>query len=1002
MKRRLLIFNSALAALLVALAGASWWLGWIDFYQPLWLMALLGLPLLLWVAYRGIAGLPPATSSLATAVRTVVLLLVIFALADLQLVLRNDGLCVFFLIDRSASIPEHIVEQELAYARQVSEEKGPDDQVGVTVFGRQASIEALPSPEFQVSTLRSAVDPNHTNLEQAVRLTMAAFPANMRRKLVLITDGNQNNGEVLEAVRDVAAEGVAVDVLPVSYDYPQEVLVEKIFLPDRIRENETFDLKVHIRSLAQNGGELTIYRDGVPVAREEVELQAGANTFVVPQKLVDPGFFTYTARITPRSDQIAQNNQATNYVYIQGESRVLIVSPTLEEAKYLAAACRSENLEVDIVGPEELPLTLGGLQNHDCVVLCNIPAELIPQGLEQMDMLRAAVRDLGIGLVMVGGINSFGAGDYDNTPIEEALPVTMDIKQKRIIPKGSLALILHTCEFPDGNYWAKEISKEAIRTINAQDEVGVVYYDWNRGEQWLFDLQAAQNKQKLYNLIDGVEPGDMPAFGPPFQLAYNGLINSDAMVKHMIVISDGDPTSPAPQMIKNMAAAGITCSTVGINPHTPRDVDVLKYIARNTGGRYYFARDPAELPRIFVKEAKVVKRSLIFNEPFQPLLVMSGELTKGLTADELPPLNAYVATTAKPRAMVPIVSDNENHDPVLAYWRYGLGKSVAFTSDASSNWAADWVMWEKYNKFWGQAIRWASRKRDTSNLEISTRLEGTSGKMIVDAIDEDGNFVNLLKMNARLVDPENEGQELTIRQTAPGRYEADFDASEVGINLLSVSYLNPDTGQQGFMASGVSVPYSAEYRELQTNTPLLEEVAETAGGRLLAGDPATDPVFVSTLPPVEAFQPVWYWLAAVALCLFLLDVVLRRVLLTRHDLVTGWHRVLAVFGRERERQSDDTMDALLRRKRAVFQQQGEQTGSFQEELARRSRQPRDDIETVVAAGETPDKPAAAAPPPATGDAAKPPPEQEESSYTGRLLAAKRRAREKKDNQQDED
>ena len=128
----------------------------------------------------------------------------------------------------------------------------------------------------------------------------------------------------------------------------------------------------------------------------------------------------------------------------------------------------------------------------------------------------------GAGLIMLGGENSFGAGGYEKTPIEETLPVTMDIRQKKINPKGALVLVLHTCEFPNGNYWAKEISKKAIETVNRQDDVGVLIYGGG-GEQWLFKLRPAEGKSFMYAKIDEASPGDMPSFAPAFEKARTKL-----------------------------------------------------------------------------------------------------------------------------------------------------------------------------------------------------------------------------------------------------------------------------------------------------------------------------------------------------------------------------------------------------------------------------------------------------------------------------------------------
>jgi uncharacterized membrane protein len=1009
MKRKhFIIHGSILLVLLGGLAALSL-MSVVEYFEPIWLLALLLLPGFIWVASRGRSGLPAPINTASSTVRSILFIILILCLADIQVVLRSNSLCVMFLLDHSASIPNNILDEELNYVNAAVETKDGKDTAGIIVFGENASVEHTPEKMLNVERIDSFVNRDYTDLASAVSLASATFPENARRKLVLITDGNENQGDLVQAVRDAAGSGIVTDILPVNYDYPSEVLVDKVYLPDKIKEKETFDLKVQVHSLRPGPATLTIFRNGEPLTSDEVMLDRGDNTFNVSMKIEEPGFYTFSARISTDpeklKDTITQNNQASSYVYIQGASRVLLVAPSDIEARYLAQACLRDNLEADIIGPESLPDSLGQLQNYDCIVLANVSADQL--SAEQMSMLQANVRDLGVGLVMVGGENSFGAGSYEQTPIEEALPVSMDIKQKKINPKGALAIILHTCEFPQGNFWAKEISKKAIETVNSQDDVGILLYDWDGGDRWLFELRAADNKAFMFNKIDNAMPGDMPSFIPTMKLAHEGLLKSDAMVKHMIIISDGDPASPSPTKIKEMADDGITISTIAINPHSPRDVDIMRYIAHTTGGKYYRTDDPSKLPQIFIKEAKVVKRSLIFNQQFQPMLVLSTELTKGIQPSEIPPLLAYVATTPKPRATVVMTSDNENEDPILAYWRYGLGKSVAFTSDATSNWAKDWVAWDKYEKLWTQTIRWASRKREQNNLHIRTRMDGHQGKLIIDAIDEKGAYINFLKMNARMVDVNNNGHSLDIRQTAPGKYEASFSARETGVNILNIGYQNPQTGGQGFIATGIAVPYSPEFRELEYDVDLLARAARAGGGKLLKGDISQDNVFSSDMPPTMSYRSVMEYLLMLGLLVFFIDVVLRRVIITREDLSSTLANIkLALLKRRIEGERDETMDALLKRKEKSKERKkggAEVSRDFQASLQKRSAEKDSATPDVRAqlADQVSEKDAPKAAPAEKKKAARTKADETDSGsdYTSRLLAAKKRALKKDDEEE---
>ena len=1008
MTRKLIIIHSVIVAVVLAILGGLWLVERVDFFDPVWLLALLALPAFPYLASKGLSGLPPKVNLVATTVRSVLFLLAVALLADVQYVQHNERVCVLFLLDRSASIPEHIYPQQLTYVNGAMVERGRKDSAGIVVFAEDASVELTPSMELQVDRLYSAVSADYTDLQSAVELATAVFPEDARKKIVIISDGNENLGNILKGAEYAAANQVQIDVLPVFYSIEHEVLVEKVDVPDRIRENEPFDLKVHVRSTDATTGKLTIYQNGRPISSAVVDLQAGENTLVQPITVNEPGAHTYTARIEPAtgSDTVPGNNQASDFVYIRGDSRVLFVSPNDEEVRYLVEACHEEKLETTVIRPSELPHTMEDLQNYDCIVLANVESAAFTGS--QMENIRRNTYDMGVGLIMIGGNDSFGAGGYELTPIEEALPVSMDIKQKKINPKGALVLVLHTCEFEKGNYWAKEITKEAIKQVNPQDDVGVLYYDYQAQDTWLFDLTPAENKPALFNKVSKCEPGDMPSFAPAFSMAVKSLANSDAMVKHMIVISDGDPAAPRPADIKAMADAGITVSTVGINPHSNRDVRVLQYIASQTGGRYYFANNPEALPRIFVKEAKVVKRSLIFNERFQPVMVAQSELTKGIGADELPMLNAYVAATPKDRAITPIVGANENADPILSHWNYGLGKSVAFTSDATGNWGVDWVAWPKYKKFWGQTIRWASRKRDNNDVEARVSVEGGKVKLALEAIDADGEYVNHLEVTATMVNADRATQSVQVRQEGPGRYSGEAEVKGTDVTIFNVTYRNPATGEQSFDVVGVTVPYSPEYKFMSTNKALLERAAAMTGGKLMTGTPATDGVFESVLEPFRSSQGMLEKILILAIILLMADVIMRRVIITADELRAAWQTVLMRLPGRGVAEKDATMATLLATKKKVADRNrgdisgaptrpigsgrpaAEPTGDFRKKLQEQAKSATGEVE-VANSGDAKTSGSARPGAPGSGTPAADA-GGDDDSYTNRLLKAKRRAR----------
>jgi hypothetical protein len=464
------------------------------------------------------------------------------------------------------------------------------------------------------------------------------------------------------------------------------------------------------------------------------------------------------------------------------------------------------------------------------------------------------------------------------------MPVDFEIKHKRVIPRGALVLIMHSCEIPRGNYWGVEVAKASVDTISSRDYIGVLAYPWSPGGvNWEVPFQFAANKAAIKKRIERMAIGDMPDFDSTMRMAVNALKDSDASQKHMIIISDGDPSAPAPSIINDMVRHQITCSTIGIGFGSHVMEKTLRDIASKTGGNYYPCRNPKLLPQIFVKESKVVRRSLISNERFTPQVRYAfSELLTGIEPNEvLPALGGMVLTSPKPEAQVALIrlAEDRTEDPVLAHWQAGLGKSVAFTSGYWTRWGDDWVAWPKFAKLWAQIARWSMRQDAPENFDVFTRIEGNRGRVIVDALDKDAKALNMLSLPAVIIKPDQGVVPLLFAQTGPGHYEAEFDVDQTGQYIANVA-VNEQGAHKGSIQTGLSVPFSPEFRELVTNAALLRKMATLTGGRWHedVAQPAQHDIFSHNLPPVRAKQPVWDWMLAwLLLPLFLLDVAMRRL-----------------------------------------------------------------------------------------------------------------------------
>ncbi|HEU0039626.1 MAG TPA: glutamine amidotransferase, partial [Verrucomicrobiae bacterium] len=792
-----------------------------QFTHPLWLLAALpALAWVFWLGWRTEAQLSPWRKWVVLTLRASICLMLVLAIAGLQWLLPIEGMNIFFVLDRSDSVPSEQQDAAKNLVNRMAGEKKAMDKAGVIVFGTDASIDRLPNEKIDLQKIEAVVDPQRSDLASALRLGTAAFPETGQKRLVLMSDGNENMGDVMNAVLTARPLGVTVDVVPLGVSRGNDVFVQKVQVPSKLKKGQPFEVKIFVQADAAAKATVRLYRNELFLGEQPVQLEAGKNLFTFPQSLPDPDFYSYDVRVDAPGDPVPQNNRATAFASVRGDPRLLLISSDPEQDKTLAAALQSARLDVKLGGVNSLPNSLAEMDSYDAIFLSNVSAGDL--GRDTMQLLEAAVRDFGVGLVCVGGDQAYAAGGYRSTPLEATLPVSMELDSKKVLPRGAVALVMHGMEFADGNQVARACALGVLGALGPDDEMGVVL--WDGTERWLYPLQKVGNKNDAGRAIAGMNQGDMPSFQGPMEKAHESLKKSNANLKHMIVFSDGDPNAPDTKLMQQIVADRITVSTVLISGHSGPNTMIS--IAEQGKGRFYNVTSPSMLPQIFIKETAVILKSAIYEEPFKPQLKSSSEVVRGIGAEEYPNLLGYVATTVKPRAETPLFT--HKGDPLLAHWQYGLGRAVAFTSDARPKWARNWMGWERYKQFWSQIAQWSLRRLENADFTTEVAVENGQGVISVEALDEKGNYRNFLDLQTAVVGPKGERLSVRLDQTGPGHYEAKFPTKEVGAYLLNLMEMKGGKSV-GSQTVGASVNYSPEFTAPEPNLNLLRRIAESGG-----------------------------------------------------------------------------------------------------------------------------------------------------------------------------
>ena len=878
----------------------------MNFTTPLALLLLLSLPYFVWLGRPRSRARRHLRQWASLILRLLIVALIVLSLAGAQIVRAADELAVVFLVDASDSIRDEQLGAAEAYVRQAVEGMGPDDQAAVVLFGANALVERPMSGLAELAPVTSVPQRLQTDLDEAVRLGLALFPAGSARRMVILSDGAATVGDPLAAARLAAASGVQIDYVSlagVSTGEMVEALIQDVRAPTRVIEGQSFNVDITVLSNSNMAATLRILAGGRLVHERTEQLRSGVNNFSVPLRATQQEFARYTVELAPEQDTYYQNNRLASFTEVAGPPRVLLVAAeqseddegnvTPDESVALQQALEEAGLLVERLTPAELPASLPELSNYATIVLVDVnAAQLHPR---KMDALQTYVRDLGGGLVAVGGPQSYGMGGYYGTPLEETLPVDMQIKDQERFPSVSIAIVIDrsgSMAMPEGGLTKIQLADEAavrvVELLNDFDEITVIPVDTVPSN--VIGPVSAADKGPIIDAIRQIGAGGGGInVRTGVQAAADALAGSAHQVKHIIVLADGADSNEkpgVPELIEGLVAEGVTVSMVAIGDGP--DVVWLQEMAELGQGRFHLTLEAANLPQIFTQETTSIQRSYLVEERFFPTQSAPSPILA--TIQQVPPLYGYVG--ASPKAAAQVILETHMGDPLLASWQYGLGRAVAWTSDATGRWARDWVRWEGFPRFWAQAVRWTITEGRENNVETVVNLEGEEATLTTDIRSNEGGFLNELALEANVVGPNGEVSAVTMQQIAPGRYQGRFRPETEGAYLIRVAGAEEGDDVAVAQTSGWVLGYSPEYQQLEANEELLSVMAELTGGRDIGEDPLA--AFDHTLSSERTTRPIWPWLTFLAVVLLPLDVAVRRLALTRRDLERVW---AATFGR---------------------------------------------------------------------------------------------------------
>ena len=836
---------------------------------------LLALPLLAIVSRFTLSDLPGYQRIINIALRALVITAIVMSMVQVVVTDFESRVSTIFLVDASASFPDEAHEEALERINQAVETMSDRDDLRVIAFASHPYIvePGVDGSYSEIPRLETDDELFNTDISAAMRMAYGLFPDDHLKRVVLMTDGNETHGDFLAEVNRAADSGIRVYSHSIEYESPPEVLIQSLEAPESIEVGAPFHLTARIFSTHEDTVDLTLWQDEYRDEERTIDVSPGVTEVLFETEVSEPGFRTFELEMDVHGqDTHEENNRAVETAWIDGEPRILYIEGEMRSRHFLQQALSDEDFDVETRSPTGIPTNFDDLDEFDLILLSDVHSDHVSD--EQMAMFERYVRQGGA-LVKIGGEDSFGAGGWRHTPLEEIMPVTFESQETHETPSLAVLLVIDRSGSMSEHRrmeLAREAARAAVREMDDDTEVGILAFDHE--VVTITPIQPVRNRARILNQIDRIQIRGGTDIALALSESFDKMVFNPARVRHVILLTDG--ISPEDNIFTEtmpaMRLEDITVTTVAVGQGA--ETSLMRRVAQAGNGRFYYTNQPYDVPQIFVDETRAVADSALVEEPVRTQLTGRAQFLQGIDWDQAPFLLGYVSTTPRPEADVLLSTDSG--EPLLARWRVGLGQSIVFTSDVKNRWGVNWVRWSGYPQFWAQLVRSNMRTDDTDRLPMRAELHQDRGRVIVDAIGPDDRFINDLQSTLSVESPSGELSEVPLEQVAPGRFEALFDLDEFGAyELIAEHELDGHAFAQSRASLSYAYPRGLSFTE--PNTELVERAVEVADGVI---NPTSEQLFDAEGEETRYRRHLWPYFAALAMLLLILDLGLRRIRLS--------------------------------------------------------------------------------------------------------------------------
>ncbi|MSR57948.1 MAG: VWA domain-containing protein [Planctomycetaceae bacterium] len=831
------------------------------------------------------------TQGVTGALRVAILAVLLLALTGPQINLGGEGIDVVVVADRSRSLPAEAEASIFELIRNLQSNRRAGDRVAVVTFGTTPARETYLSNDGLLKEFQKPIQPDGSDLNEALHMALDLVDSRRPARVLVFSDGEANGASPAAAARRARDLGVPVDFREFPRARTGDVAVDSLLLPETVTPREPFQYTVWVYSDRETTGKVTVLRDGEPIARDQSDrpFTQGMNRLLFRDLLEEGGLHAYEVRLEVAGDPLVENNRGAGVVRVDAGPRLLVLNADGQPDNFIRAL-QAGNIPVDVAMAKQHPLTPDSLDRYRAIVLENVPAADF--GRIKMERLAQFVEDLGGGLLLTGGERSFGNGGYFKSPLDDVLPVSMEMREEHRKTRLAMAIALDRsgsmAVTVKGGRPKMDLANlgtvEAIKMLSPGDSVAVIAVD--SAPHVIQKLTAVEDTKSITDRVLKIESMGGGIFVyEALVAAGKQLMDAEQSTKHIILFSDANDSEEPGDYAKLLAQfekAGITTSVIGLGKPTDVDSKLLEDVAKLGKGNIMFTEDAEELPRLFTQDTMSVARSSFVKKDSQtqpdgiparttPAAQLMGEFAAGA----FPSADGYNLSYLKPDATLGVVSEDEYAAPWSAFWYRGLGRVVALTVEVDGQYSGAFGRWDDYADFAITHARWLLGGDSPDDVYLKIDRDGQDAVVTLE-LDPDrpakrgGDSPTL-----SVVTPASEREatlDIPFQWTGPHTLQSRFKLTRDGTFRTLVKL----GGRNIVRGPAVTLPYSPEFMPrvgLPSGRGVLEAVGRLSGGR-----ERIDVLDVLTDPPRSARTTLLLpWLIVTALGLLLFEIAGRRL-----------------------------------------------------------------------------------------------------------------------------